>query len=133
MDKKALSSIIGILLLLIIMILATFALFNFYKSSSSQLQSELEEDLDIEEDIDLLWIEGGILYYENTLQQEIVFQSISIYEESSLCNIPLTFLPGKGSHSITSCVLSNSAGSYTIIMKHRSDFFVESVINRDFY
>ncbi len=132
MKKKGLSSIVGVLLLLSMMLVATFLVFNFYKSDSTQRISDLESQEDLDSFIDFLYIESNQLYYQNTYDIEIEFSELEIIEESCLISSG-TLLVGEHAISLGSCILSNSSGIYTVVLEYGVEILSESIINKDFY
>lgn len=132
MKKKGLSSIVGVLLLLSMMLVATFLVFNFYKSDSTQRISNLESQEDLDSFIDFLYIESNQLYYQNTYDIEIEFSELEIIGESCLISSG-TLLVGEHAISLGACSLSNSSGIYIVVLEYGVEILSESIINKDFY
>ena len=132
MKKKGLSSIVGVLLLLSMMLVATFLVFNFYKSDSTQRISNLESQEDLDSFIDFLYIDSNQLHYQNTYDVEIEFSELEIIGESCLVSSG-TLLVGTHTISLGSCTLSNSSGFYSVVLEYGVEILSESIINKDFY
>ena len=130
-SKNALSSIVSILLLLLIMIGATFSVFTFYKSFSSKYSADLETQINLEKYIDLKYIESNQLYYSNSYSSEITFENLSIIGED--CSLSGILLEGSNNLSLTGCTITSLGTSLQIIISSNEKIYSENILFKDNY
>jgi hypothetical protein len=130
-SKNALSSIVSILLLLLIMIGATFSVFTFYKSFSSKYSADLETQINLEKYIDLKYIESNQLYYSNSYSSEITFENLSIIGED--CSLSGILLEGSNNLSLTGCTITSLGTSLQIIISSNEKIYSEHILFKDNY
>jgi hypothetical protein len=130
-SQKGFTSVISVILLLFIMIIATVALFNFYKSTSSEYKADIESQVNSDHFINFNYIESDILYYENSYDLSIGYENIKIDGET--CVSSNFFEVGMNSLSLSSCSISTLKGYVQVTVTFESLVYSEYVLFKDNY
>jgi hypothetical protein len=129
--RKGISSVVSVILLLSVMVSATFIIFNFYKSLESSYSSEIETSVNLEKYIEFEYIDSNKLFYSNAYKYDITFENLTFGIEE--CSISGSLISGKGNISFSSCSLTLSEKSIQVVLSYNNRLYSEYVLVKDNY
>lgn len=131
LNHKAMSSIVSVILLLVVMVVASFITFNFYKSLSSSYSADIEDQISLEKYIDFAYIESNTLYYSNSHKYDIEFDNLSLIGED--CSYSGILEIGSHNFSLSGCTISTTDLSIQILFRSNGIAYSEYVVFKDNY
>jgi len=127
--KKALSSIVGISLLLFVSVLSIISLQNWFTSSSFNFFNPFVEKESLNS-IDIIYIENDILYIKNLNVNAISFSEIKINSES--CGVSGVLInQSQSGFSLNNCTLNIPMGPVEVNLITENGLYSENIFIRD--